>query len=70
LLNEIFKKAEWEIEDKKPNKDWPNGNIKFNNYSLKYREELDYVLKNLNIDIKSGEKVIYFNLFIFNLRIF
>jgi ATP-binding cassette subfamily C (CFTR/MRP) protein 1 len=51
------KKAEWEIENKKPGKDWPHGNIKFINYSLKYREELDYVLNNLNIEIKSGEKV-------------
>ena len=56
-----IKKAEWEIKDKKPKKEWPYGNIKFLNYSLKYREELDYVLKDLNIEIKRGEKVNLFN---------
>ncbi len=51
-------KAEWVIEDKKPSKEWPTeGNIKFKNYSLKYREDLDYVLNDLNFEIKSCEKV-------------
>lgn len=34
-----------------------NGNIKFKNYSVKYRKGLDFVLKNLNIEIKSAEKI-------------
>lgn len=34
-----------------------NGNIKFKNYSVKYRKGLDFVLKNLNIEIKGAEKI-------------
>jgi len=50
--------AEWSIEANKPDKEWPNkGHIQFNKYSLKYREDLDYVLNDLNIDIKPGEKI-------------
>ena len=43
-------------ENKPPG--WPSaGGIKFKDVVLKYREELDPVLKNLNLDIKSGEKI-------------
>jgi len=50
--------AEWSIEANKPEKEWPNkGHIQFKNYSLKYREDLDCVLNDLNIDIKPGEKI-------------
>ncbi len=53
-------KADWVIEKHRPPKDWPSqGNIKFKNYSVKYRDELDYVLKSINTDIKPGEKVSY-----------
>jgi ATP-binding cassette subfamily C (CFTR/MRP) protein 1 len=55
---EKFFKAEWEIKENKPEKEWPReGSIKFENYFLKYREELDFVLNGINCDIKSGEKV-------------
>jgi ABC-type multidrug transport system fused ATPase/permease subunit len=46
---------------------WPDeGRVQFVDYSVKYREELDNVIKNLNCDIKPKEKVIeqmktYFN---------
>lgn len=33
------------------------GNIKFVNYSVRYRPNLDYVLKNLNLEIKQSEKI-------------
>ena len=33
------------------------GAIKFNNYSTRYREGLDLVLKNITLDIKPNEKV-------------
>ncbi len=37
---------------------WPeNGQIEFKNYSLKYKQELDNVLHDLNIKIMSGEKI-------------
>ncbi|CAF0716991.1 unnamed protein product, partial [Brachionus calyciflorus] len=55
---EIKHEPEWSIDETKPKSDWPkNGNISFNNYSVKYREELDWVLKNLNIKINPGEKI-------------
>ncbi|KAG0687309.1 hypothetical protein C6P40_002536 [Pichia californica] len=45
-----------EIDSKLIN--WPyNGNIEFKNVNLKYRPELPYVIKNLNLTIKGNEKV-------------
>lgn len=42
----------------RPPASWPaNGAISFNNYSARYREGLDLVLKNINLDIKSHEKI-------------
>ncbi|VDK43346.1 unnamed protein product [Anisakis simplex] len=43
---------------KKPIREWPlKGEIKFENLFLKYRENLDYVLRDLNAFIKGGEKI-------------
>nr|QNH67946.1 ATP-binding cassette transporter subfamily C member 1 X7 [Brachionus plicatilis] len=54
---QIKHEPEWTTENK-PEKNWPqNGNIIFNNYSVKYREELDWVLKKLNFSIFPGEKI-------------
>ncbi|GAW21801.1 hypothetical protein ANO14919_113260 [Xylariales sp. No.14919] len=37
---------------------WPaNGTVDFRNFSARYREGLDLVLKNINLDIKSHEKI-------------
>ncbi len=37
---------------------WPaNGAVEFRNYSARYREGLGLVLKNINLDIKSHEKI-------------
>nr|QUF59450.1 ATP-binding cassette transporter Abcc1-6 [Brachionus angularis] len=48
----------WEIESSKPPAVWPNeGKVEFKNYSVKYREELDFVLKDINCTIKPGEKI-------------
>jgi hypothetical protein len=63
------------IENNRPPKEWPGqGVIKFKNYSVKYRDELDYVLKSINTDIKPGEKVnsllIFFLLILFVQRFF
>lgn len=47
-----------EIPERKPMKEWPaNGVIKFDNYSTKYRADLDLVLKGVSFTIKDGEKV-------------
>lgn len=50
--------AEMSIEATKPEESWPqNGAISFKNYETKYRENLDPVLRDINIDIKPGEKI-------------
>lgn len=42
----------------RPKTSWPaNGAVTFNNYSTRYREGLDLVLKNINLDIKPHEKI-------------
>lgn len=33
------------------------GRVEFRNFSLRYREDLDLVLKNISITIEGGEKV-------------
>lgn len=41
-----------------PSSTWPQvGRVEFRNYSLRYREDLDLVLKHINITIDGGEKV-------------
>ncbi|KAJ2087988.1 hypothetical protein IW138_004585 [Coemansia sp. RSA 986] len=41
-----------------PEQDWPSlGKIEFNNFSMKYRQDLEYALKEINLAIKPGEKV-------------
>lgn len=43
---------------KKPHRDWPqHGSVEFKNAQLRYIPEEPPVLKNLNIQIKAGEKV-------------
>ncbi|KAI1426002.1 metal resistance protein YCF1 [Xylaria sp. FL1777] len=42
----------------RPPVSWPaNGAVEFRNYSARYREGLDLVLKNINLNIKSHEKI-------------
>lgn len=54
----LCSQAPWEVEDKKPPPDWPTeGNVEFQDYSVRYREGLDLVLKNLTLSVKGGEKV-------------
>ncbi|KAI5959813.1 YCF1 [Candida pseudojiufengensis] len=46
------------IPNHRPPTSWPQqGEIKFQNYSTKYRPELDLVLKDINIDIKPKQKI-------------
>ena len=55
---EIKQEPEWSIKETKPSNTWPEeGKIKIEKYFLKYRNDLDYVLKDLNIEINSGEKI-------------
>jgi ATP-binding cassette subfamily C (CFTR/MRP) protein 1 len=46
------------ISKHRPPVSWPSkGAVSFNNYSSRYREGLDLVLKNVNLSIKSHEKI-------------
>lgn len=50
--------AETVIEDHRPPTHWPaDGSIHFKNYSTRYREKLDLVLKNISLDIAPAEKI-------------
>ncbi|KAJ2683530.1 hypothetical protein IWW39_005444 [Coemansia spiralis] len=46
------------IEDNRPERSWPmEGTVEFKNYSTRYREGLDLVLKNVSFAVKPCEKV-------------
>lgn len=46
------------IHRSRPPISWPaSGAVHFNNYSTRYREGLELVLKNINLDIKPHEKI-------------
>lgn len=54
----LITKAEWSMIEAKPAETWPDkGHIEINDYSVKYRQELDNVLNNISADIKPGEKI-------------
>ncbi|XP_066094773.1 ATP-binding cassette sub-family C member 2 [Saccopteryx bilineata] len=53
----VENEAPW-VTDKRPPAGWPNkGEIRFNNYQVRYRPELDLVLKGITCDIRSQEKI-------------
>ena len=46
------------IENHRPSPSWPeHGAVSIRNYSTRYREGLDLVLKNINLDIQPREKI-------------
>ncbi|POY70789.1 hypothetical protein BMF94_6201 [Rhodotorula taiwanensis] len=50
--------APLEVEDKKPTDEWPqHGSIRFDHVNARYRKDLDLVLRDVNFEIKAGEKV-------------
>ncbi|PAV81158.1 hypothetical protein WR25_08966 [Diploscapter pachys] len=50
--------AEWLLEDSRPPSGWPSkGEVHFSNYSTRYREGLDLVLKGVTADVSAGEKI-------------
>ncbi|XP_020828220.1 ATP-binding cassette sub-family C member 3 [Phascolarctos cinereus] len=56
--SETKTEAPWVIEGSRPPPDWPQrGEVEFVNYSVRYREGLELVLKNLSLRVKGGEKV-------------
>jgi ATP-binding cassette subfamily C (CFTR/MRP) protein 1 len=54
---ELPQEAPLQIAGIKPPSNWPSGAIEFKNYSTRYREGLDLVLKGLSFSIKAKEKV-------------
>jgi len=54
----IETEAPLDLPDRKPRPTWPeHGEVVFNDVVLRYREGLPAVLKNLNLDIKGGERI-------------
>ena len=54
----VTQEAPYELPDQDPPKDWPQyGVVKFDNYQTRYREGLDLVLKGIDVEIMSGEKI-------------
>lgn len=50
--------APWHDDTTSLDPKWPtNGSIKLNGYCMSYREELDLVLRDLNVTISGGEKI-------------
>lgn len=55
---EVEPEAPWEIPAMKPAEEWPTkGKVIFENYSTRYRPELDLVLKDVSVAIGAGEKI-------------
>uniref|UniRef100_A0A8D2DHH8 Multidrug resistance-associated protein 1 n=1 Tax=Sciurus vulgaris TaxID=55149 RepID=A0A8D2DHH8_SCIVU len=56
--SETEKEAPWQIPETAPPSTWPHeGRVEFQDYGLRYREDLDLVLKHINVTIHGGEKV-------------
>ncbi|KAH9000229.1 P-loop containing nucleoside triphosphate hydrolase protein [Lactarius akahatsu] len=55
---ELQPEAPYEVPETQPEGGWPSeGCVEFKNYSLKYRPELDLVLKNISLIMHPGEKI-------------
>lgn len=55
---DLVQEAPYEIPENDPPASWPeNGRIKFDHVNMKYRPELPYVLKDINLDIQKTEKI-------------
>ncbi|KAI9464554.1 P-loop containing nucleoside triphosphate hydrolase protein [Lactarius psammicola] len=55
---ELKPEAPYEVPEAQPEGGWPSeGRVEFRNYSLRYRPELDLVLKNISLMMNPGEKI-------------
>ncbi|CAL1536758.1 unnamed protein product [Lymnaea stagnalis] len=56
--SEIEQEADWVVPSKRPHPTWPShGVVEFMNFSVKYREGLDLVIRGMSVKIHGGEKV-------------
>ncbi|EDV26556.1 uncharacterized protein TRIADDRAFT_50060 [Trichoplax adhaerens] len=56
--SEITKEASWYVDEENLSSDWPShGDITFNNFKVRYRADLDLVLKGISCNIRPTEKV-------------
>ncbi|XP_077981991.1 ATP-binding cassette sub-family C member 5-like [Glandiceps talaboti] len=57
-VDELYEEAEAIIPGKRPAAKWPQyGRVQYINFSMRYRENLPLVLKNITLDFKPQEKV-------------
>jgi ABC-type multidrug transport system fused ATPase/permease subunit len=55
---DVEQEAPAEIRETKPAFNWPShGGVQFIGYSTRYRNDLDFVLKNVSFNVHAGEKV-------------
>ncbi|XP_048349117.1 multidrug resistance-associated protein 1-like isoform X1 [Sphaerodactylus townsendi] len=56
--SEKEKEADWTMKPTSALSSWPQeGKVEFRGYGLRYREDMDLVLKNINVTVHGGEKV-------------
>ncbi|XP_070581498.1 multidrug resistance-associated protein 1-like [Ptychodera flava] len=56
--SEVPTEAEAIVPDNRPSENWPEtGKVDFINYSTRYREGLDLVIKDINFSVQPGEKI-------------
>ncbi|XP_075686275.1 multidrug resistance-associated protein 1-like isoform X2 [Rhinoderma darwinii] len=55
---DLEQEAPWTLQQTMPASTWPHeGKIEFRNFCLRYREDLDLALKNINVTVQGGEKI-------------
>lgn len=55
---DLEQEAPWILQQTAPESSWPHeGKIEFRNFCLRYREDLDLALKNINVTVQGGEKI-------------
>ncbi|KAI0313275.1 P-loop containing nucleoside triphosphate hydrolase protein [Amylostereum chailletii] len=60
MLNyiELEPEAPYEVPENKPSEEWPSeGRVQFKQYSLRYRPELDLVLRDISLSLNPAEKI-------------
>ena len=62
-LHCIFFQAPWIIDVNRPIRTWPaHGAVVFDSYSVRYREGLELVLKQITCTIQGGERVSFYKI--------